>query len=555
MRVIAGRYRLVDFLGAGGMGRVWRAHDQQLGVDVAVKEVLRPAGIPDDLWSELLVRARREARHGARLRDHPNIVAVFDVVVEDAVPWTVMRLVKGTSLETRLKEGALSVDEAQRVAVAILGALGAAHGAGIIHRDVKPANIMLADEGGVLLTDFGIAVNDADTKITQDGGIIGSMAYIAPERADGQQGDEGSDLFSLGATLYEATEGVSPFQRDTLTGTLRAVAFHEPPPPTKAGHLAPLITALLSKEPGGRPTVAEAFIMATAGAATVTVPGKQKASPTPSEGVTEEESAYDVVLKEAGDRKIQVIKAVSELTGDGLKVAKHLVDGAPRTVLTKVDRKRAAEAKAALVEAGATVALKKHGPRRTSVTAVKKSGPKAANRPTPVAAPAAEPDKSAKPATNSGDTSGFWFTLIGLLVLLLWYGGTHHWLPNVWHTITDSGSPTPSPSARCDTLLDYCHSAHFNDSGTQFAGQCSKDSGCPVSGTFTNAGRQTGGASVTFNLSNDGGAAAGQCTTPIPVAAPDAVVTASCTIYPSITLTSTVHLQATVNNPTPDPFG
>ncbi|MFI1092701.1 serine/threonine-protein kinase [Streptomyces sp. NPDC020917] len=274
MRVIAGRYRLLVPLGSGGMGRVWRAHDQQLGVDVAVKEVFRRPGIPDDHWNELLVRAKREARHGARLRDHANIVAVFDVVIEDGIPWTVMRLVKGTSLEARLGRGRLSADETAKVAVAVLGALRAAHEAGIIHRDVKPANIMLADDGGILLTDFGIAVSEVDTKLTQDGGIIGSMAYIAPERADGEQGSEASDLFSLGVTLYEATEGKSPFQRDTLTATLRAVAVHEPPPPAHAGHLTALITALLRKEPGARPTVAEALAMMRPDMATV--PKKQK---------------------------------------------------------------------------------------------------------------------------------------------------------------------------------------------------------------------------------------------------------------------------------------
>lgn len=262
VRVVAGRYRLVEALGVGGMGRVWRAHDQQLGVDVAIKEVFRRPGIPATYWEELLLRARREAQHGAKLRNHPNIVTVFDVVIEGGVPWTVMRLVKGITLEELLKEGRLLVDETARIAVAVLGALGAAHEAGIIHRDVKPANIMLADDGGILLTDFGIAVNDVDTRFIQDGGIIGSMAYIAPERADGAQGGPPSDLFSLGVTLYQTTERKSPFQRDGLTATLRAVAVHEPPPPAYAGRLAPLITALMAKDPADRPTVEKALAMA-----------------------------------------------------------------------------------------------------------------------------------------------------------------------------------------------------------------------------------------------------------------------------------------------------
>ncbi|WP_424706786.1 serine/threonine-protein kinase [Kitasatospora acidiphila] len=282
-RLIGGRYQLLSALGAGGMGRVWKARDQQLHVDVAVKEVFRPPGISDQYWQELLWRAERESRHGARLRDHPNVVAVFDVVIENGIPWTVMRLVDGTTLEERLTRGRLPVDEAAKIARAVLAALRAAHGAGIIHRDVKPANIMLADDGGILLTDFGIAINNADTKLTQDGGIIGSMAYIAPERADGEQGNEASDLFSLGVTLYRATEGGdSPFQRGTLTGTLRAVAAFEPPPPTHAGHLTPLITALLRKEAKARPTVAQALAMTTPAAKKKPAPPESPAvDPTP----------------------------------------------------------------------------------------------------------------------------------------------------------------------------------------------------------------------------------------------------------------------------------
>lgn len=342
------------------MGRVWRALDQQLGVDVAVKEVFRRPGIPDDYWQELLVRARREARHGARLREHPNIVAVYDVVVEDGIPWTVMRLVKGESLEERLrsaKKGVLPVGEAARIAVGILKALGAAHDAGIVHRDVKPANIMLADGGGVLLTDFGIAVDDADTKLTQDGSVIGSMAYIAPERADGAQGGPPGDLFSLGVTLYQALEGVSPFQRDTLTGTLRAVAAHEPPPPTRAGHLAPLITALLRKEPGARPTVAEALAMARRTTAAMPPKGGVKPAPRVTDAVC------NVVLQRIGRHRDTVIALVGELAGIGPKKAKDLVDSSPpRLVLTNVDRATATIAKAALAEVGATATITRREP-------------------------------------------------------------------------------------------------------------------------------------------------------------------------------------------------
>ncbi|MFF3953673.1 ribosomal protein L7/L12 [Streptomyces sp. NPDC001890] len=368
-RVIAGRYRLLATLGSGGMGRVWRAHDQQLGVDVAVKEVFRRPGIPDSHWEELLIRARREARHGARLRDHANIVAVHDVVIEDGIPWTVMRLVKGVSLESRLSKGRLTVEDTTKVAAAVLGALGAAHAAGIIHRDVKPANIMLGDDGGVLLTDFGIAINEVDTKLTQDGGIIGSMAYIAPERADGEEGSEASDLFSLGATLYQATEGKSPFQRDTLTGTLRAVAIHEPPPPANAGHLAPLITALLRKEPGDRPTVATALAMTTPGARTPEI------IQDPARAEREVEPRYDVILLDVGESEVPVIRVLHRLTSLSVKEAMLLVSRAPQKVLTKVDWRTAADAEDALVNAGARAVFKRHERHTASTESTEQQPP------------------------------------------------------------------------------------------------------------------------------------------------------------------------------------
>ncbi|WP_438290752.1 protein kinase domain-containing protein [Streptomyces sp. HUAS TT7] len=247
-------------LGSGGFGRVWKARDEVLHVDVALKEVWLPPASSEAEQSERLVRAAREARNAALLRDHPNVVAVHDVVVEDGVPWTVMRLVEGRSLAEALeRQGPLSPDDVTRIATAVLGALGAAHAAGIVHRDIKPANVMLADDGGVLLTDFGIALRRADTALTAPGSFIGSVEYIAPERARGQDGLPASDLFSLGVALYQAVEGVSPFRRDTDTGSLTAVLFDEAPPPLRAARLAPLITRLLEKDPDKRPTIPEAL--------------------------------------------------------------------------------------------------------------------------------------------------------------------------------------------------------------------------------------------------------------------------------------------------------
>ncbi|MFD7447755.1 protein kinase [Kitasatospora sp. NPDC059827] len=258
-RLVGGRYRLARRLGAGGFGSVWQAHDEVLGVDVAVKEVrLPPAASPEE-HSERLLRAQREARHAARLRDHPNVVGVHDVVVDDGVPWTVMQLIVGRSLEERIAgEGPLPTADTVTVAEAVLAALDAAHRAGIVHRDVKPANIMLADDGGVLLADFGIAVQQDQTALTASGAFIGSVDYLAPERAHGSPAAPAGDLFSLGATLYQAAEGRLPFRRDTPVATLTAVLFEQAPPMTLAGPLAPLIDGLLAKDPNARLTGAQA---------------------------------------------------------------------------------------------------------------------------------------------------------------------------------------------------------------------------------------------------------------------------------------------------------
>ncbi|MFH8683451.1 protein kinase [Streptomyces lydicus] len=261
-QVIGGRYRLAEELGAGGFGRVWKAHDQTLRTDVAVKELWLPPAMAAAERSERLQRARREALNAVKLRDHPHIVSVYDVVIEDDVPWIVMQLVVGRSLQEHLgRHGPLPPDTAAKIAAALLKALGAMHTAGIVHRDLKPANVMLADGGDVLLTDFGIAVSRTDPRLTASGAVIGSVGYLAPERARGENGRAASDLFSLGATLYEAVEGVGPFSRDTPAGSFHAVVYEEAAPPRRAGRLAPLINGLLAKDPDERLTVAAALAL------------------------------------------------------------------------------------------------------------------------------------------------------------------------------------------------------------------------------------------------------------------------------------------------------
>ncbi|MFI6456867.1 serine/threonine-protein kinase [Streptosporangium amethystogenes] len=258
--LVGGRYRLITELGSGGFGRVWRAHDEILHIEVAIKELRLLPGMPQEEQDKRLERTAREARNAVRLRAHENVLAVYDIISDGDLPWIVMELIDGQSLAEHIEtHGPLPVDKATELAAALLAALGAAHQAGIVHRDIKPANVMLARDGRVLLTDFGIAVHTADTTLTTTGMLIGSPEYMAPERLRGIDGLPASDLFSLGVTLYQAVEGASPFRRSTQPAALTAVMLEEPPPPRRADRLAPLITRLLDKDPNSRPTVDHAL--------------------------------------------------------------------------------------------------------------------------------------------------------------------------------------------------------------------------------------------------------------------------------------------------------
>ncbi|MGW6584897.1 protein kinase domain-containing protein [Streptomyces globisporus] len=257
-RVIDGRFTLVERLGSGGMGMVWRARDEALHRDVALKEV-RP---PDPALAEydpegartLRARVLREARALARV-DHPNVVTVHHIVDpgEDGYPWIVMELVAGSSLHDRLATGPMEPADAAELGRGILSALRAAHAAGIQHRDVKPANVLLRPDGRPVLTDFGIAAIRESTSLTMTGALIGSPDYIAPERIRGTEGDPSSDLWSLGMMLYVAVEGHHPLRRATTLATLAAVLDEEIPPPVRAGALAPVLSALLTRDIPSRP--------------------------------------------------------------------------------------------------------------------------------------------------------------------------------------------------------------------------------------------------------------------------------------------------------------
>ncbi|GKQ34359.1 serine/threonine-protein kinase, partial [Streptomyces sp. A012304] len=261
-RTVGGRYRLLERIGSGGMGTVWRAHDELVDREVAVKEPRLPGKPEDEEHRRAAHRLYREARAAARV-EHPSAVSIHDVVVEeetagpDGLPWIVMELVRGESLHEVLRRGPLDPAEAARVGHAVLGALRAAHAVGIVHRDVKPANVLLGPHGRVVLTDFGIAHVQGEESLTAAGEFVGSLEFVAPERMSGRGAGPASDLWSLGVLLYAAVEGWSPFRRTTPESTLAAILAADPPEPKQAGRLGPLLVRLLARDPDRRPGAAE----------------------------------------------------------------------------------------------------------------------------------------------------------------------------------------------------------------------------------------------------------------------------------------------------------
>ncbi|MEU2156880.1 protein kinase [Streptomyces sp. NPDC019396] len=262
-KVLGGRYRVTSMIGRGGMGLVARAEDELLNREVAVK-VLR--AFTDTSAAELAgvrTRMQREAQAAARIR-HSGVVTVHDVTEERGLPVIVMELVDGPSLDDVLTErGTLEPHEAAAIGAKLMDALDAAHRAGVLHRDVKPGNVLIERGGRVVLTDFGIATmeasaDDAMAKLTQSGQLVGSLDYLPPERAQGREPGPASDIWSLGMTLYAAVEGTSPFRRTSAWSTLSAIVTEPLPEPRRAGPLTPVLRALMAKEPENRPTAEQA---------------------------------------------------------------------------------------------------------------------------------------------------------------------------------------------------------------------------------------------------------------------------------------------------------
>ncbi|WP_024754691.1 WD40 repeat domain-containing serine/threonine protein kinase [Streptomyces exfoliatus] len=277
-RLVGGRYRLVEAIGRGGMGRVWRAHDEVLDREVAVKEVLFEA-VPPELRAELIARTEREARTAARLR-HPGIVTVHDVTEYEGAPWIVMEFVSGPSLAGLLaREGRLPWERTAAVAATLVDALGHAHAAGIVHRDLKPDNVLLAGDRPVI-TDFGIArVMDSTQQLTRTNTVIGTPQFMPPEQLEGKTVDTSADMWALGATLYATVEGRPPFDGPSLTALIVAVLTRPLPRAVHAGPLAELLSALMSKSPQERPDAATAAEWL---ARLRTPPGPSPAPPAPT---------------------------------------------------------------------------------------------------------------------------------------------------------------------------------------------------------------------------------------------------------------------------------
>ena len=282
-RVVADRYTLKAPLGRGGMGVVWHAHDAVLDRAVAVKEVVLPPAMPDEERRAAHARVRREARAAARL-NHPGAVTLYDVVQDQGHPFIVMELVPASTLADLVRTGGpLPPGRVAEIGAQLAATLEAAHRAGIVHRDVKPGNVMVAEDGGVKLADFGVASLQGDPQLTATGLVLGSPAYMAPEQAAGEPSGPPADFWALGATMFFAVEGVPPFDKGASIATLAAVVNEDPQPMRRAGPLAPLVRALLTKDPAARPpgprVRAELERLAAATSATQELPAHPTAPP------------------------------------------------------------------------------------------------------------------------------------------------------------------------------------------------------------------------------------------------------------------------------------
>ncbi|QVQ54829.1 serine/threonine protein kinase [Spiractinospora alimapuensis] len=305
-RTLAGRYQLMEELGHGGMGVVWRARDLLLRRDVAVKELRMPDDISSTERDELVERTSHEARLAARLRHH-NVVRVHEVVNEDRRPWIVMELVTAQTLGEVIAKagGPLPYQRVAEIGLQLISALSAAHDEGIVHRDVKPDNVLIADNGRVVLTDFGLAVWAGAQSLTASGRVVGSPAYIPPERAQAGTVGPASDLWSLGATLYTAVDGYPPYDRKGYISILRGEELSDPKPARTAGPLSPVLEGLLHVRPEDRLTAENATkMLRIAALAPPTQDGEEEPEAEPEEPPWrgEAEGSAEEAAEDDGDR-------------------------------------------------------------------------------------------------------------------------------------------------------------------------------------------------------------------------------------------------------------
>ncbi|MFJ3172748.1 protein kinase [Streptomyces roseus] len=367
-RLLARRYRLREVLGKGGMGTVWRAEDETLGRTVAVKELRFSTGVDEDEKRRLITRTLREAKAIARIRSG-GAVTVFDVVDEDGRPWIVMELIEGPSLAEFIREnGPLTPHRAAEVGLAVLDVLRAAHGQGILHRDVKPSNVLIARTGRVVLTDFGIAQVEGDPSVTSTGMLVGAPSYISPERARGQKPGPPADMWSLGGLLYAAVEGVPPYDKGSALATLTAVMTEPVDPPKNAGPLTEVIYGLLAKDPARRLDDERARAMLTA-----VVNAPEPVTATVLAPAVEETRQISLA-----DAKEAAAKATAE----------KAAEKAEKKERERLEREQRERARAALKATRKAAAAAAAAASATAASAAESPAPaRALGRPSPVAAP------------------------------------------------------------------------------------------------------------------------------------------------------------------------